>query len=71
MRKMMKIYMRPSVRIVNVNNEGHLMAGSGDPQQSESIDVVVDGFEDEPSYKIPTISSDGSNPFQNNKYLDD
>lgn len=70
---MMKVYMKPSLRMVGVMNEGYLMAGSGpnDPQQSESIDVVVDGFEKDPSYKIPTISSDGSNPFKDNKYLDD
>ena len=68
---MMKVYMKPSLRMVSVMNEGYLMTGSGDPQQLESIDVVVDGFEKDPSYKIPTISSDGSNPFKDNKYLDD
>ena len=69
---MMKVYMKPSLRMVSVTNEGYLLAGSGpnDPQQSESMKVVVDGFENDPSYEIPTISSDGSNPFKDNKYLD-
>lgn len=72
MTKMMKIYMKPSVRVVNVMNEGCLLAGTLDSDKSENIKVIVDGYDEgDPNYEIPTISSDNSNPFKNNKYLDD
>lgn len=67
--KYLKLYIKPSVLIVNMQDEGHLMVGSPTGEKSESIKVVVDDEDGKTTDEIPTIV--GGNPWTNNKYVDD
>ncbi len=67
--KCLKLYIKPSALIVNMQDEGHLMAGSLTGEKSESIKVVVDDEDGSTTDEIPTIV--GGNPWTNNKYVDD